>query len=262
MSAPHRGMLPSADASGAEAIPAGTARLSALTPRLLSQRPNALTQPRPRFTRSSRCRRYPHHRSRLSNAPCAPVIMPEGTMPGPPGSGVRNPPAGTALAPLSGSHLESAPRTSEILLCYTKGDECQWKSDAFDEARRFTKEHVFRLQTDTCTCGRRLNGQRKRSGALRCEERPCNDLCRIATEPAKLRPFSRSSTLPRFPDPFAAGCPHARLTWPYLPDMGILYHIWESCKEENIVYDMTCLHTRGLLWRQNPHLGRNGPSGF
>jgi hypothetical protein len=60
---------------------------SGAPPLLLSQRPNASTQPRPRFTRS---RRYPHRRSRLSKAPCAPVFVPAGTMPGPPGSGVTN----------------------------------------------------------------------------------------------------------------------------------------------------------------------------
>ncbi len=64
---------------------------SGAPPRLLSQRPNASTQPRPRFPRSRGCGRYPHHQSRLSKAPCAPVIMPAGTMPGPPGSGVTSP---------------------------------------------------------------------------------------------------------------------------------------------------------------------------
>jgi hypothetical protein len=66
----------------------GRARLSALRKRLLPRRPNALTQPRPRFTRTNGCRRYPHHRSRLSDAPRAPVVVPEGTMPRPPGNGV------------------------------------------------------------------------------------------------------------------------------------------------------------------------------
>jgi hypothetical protein len=68
----------------------GRARLSALCKRRLSRRPNALTQPRPRFTRSSGCRRYPHHRPRLSDAPRAPVVVPEGTMPGPPGDEVTS----------------------------------------------------------------------------------------------------------------------------------------------------------------------------
>ena len=36
------------------------------------------TQSRPRFARTGGCRRYPHHRSRLSQAPGTPVVMPEG----------------------------------------------------------------------------------------------------------------------------------------------------------------------------------------
>jgi hypothetical protein len=69
----------------------GRARLSALRKRLLPRRPNALTQPRPRFTRTNGCRRYPHHRPRLSDAPRTPVVVPEGTMPRPPGSGITSP---------------------------------------------------------------------------------------------------------------------------------------------------------------------------
>ena len=61
-------------------------------PRRLRRRPNARTQPRPRFTRSNICGRYPHHRPRLSEAPRSPVVLPAGTMPGPPGSGLRNRP--------------------------------------------------------------------------------------------------------------------------------------------------------------------------
>jgi hypothetical protein len=59
--------------------------------RRLSRRPNARTQPRPRFTRAGGRRRYPRRQSRLSGAPRAPVVMPAGTMPGPPGSGVTSP---------------------------------------------------------------------------------------------------------------------------------------------------------------------------
>ena len=61
-------------------------------PRRLQQRANAATQPRPRFARAGGCGCYPHHRSRLSQAPGAPVVMPEGTIPEPPGSGLRNRP--------------------------------------------------------------------------------------------------------------------------------------------------------------------------
>ena len=64
---------------------------SGAPPRLLSQRPNALTQLRPCFTRTRGRRRYPRRQSRLSQAPGAPVVMPAGTMPKPPGSGVTSP---------------------------------------------------------------------------------------------------------------------------------------------------------------------------
>jgi len=60
--------------------------------RRLPRRANAGSQSRPRFTRAGGCRRYPHRQSRLSQAPGAPVVMPEGTLPKPPGSGLRNRP--------------------------------------------------------------------------------------------------------------------------------------------------------------------------
>ena len=61
-------------------------------PRRLQQRANAATQPRPRFARAGGRGRYPRHQSRLSQAPGTPVVMPEGTMPEPPESGLRNRP--------------------------------------------------------------------------------------------------------------------------------------------------------------------------
>ena len=57
---------------------------SGAPPRRSPKRPNAPAQPRPRFTRAGGRRRYPHRRSRLSGAPRAPVVVPEGTMPGRP----------------------------------------------------------------------------------------------------------------------------------------------------------------------------------
>ena len=58
-------------------------------------RPYAETQSGPRFTRCSA--------PRLSEAPRAPVVMPAGSMPGPPESGSDEPPpAGTAPAPSVG----------------------------------------------------------------------------------------------------------------------------------------------------------------
>jgi hypothetical protein len=59
--------------------------------RRLPRRANARTQPRPRFTRNTMRRRYLRLESRLSEAPRAPVVVPEGTMPGPPGNGVTSP---------------------------------------------------------------------------------------------------------------------------------------------------------------------------
>jgi len=46
--------------------------------RRLPKRANAPAQPGPRFTRTRGCGRYPHRHSRLSKAPCAPVVMPAG----------------------------------------------------------------------------------------------------------------------------------------------------------------------------------------
>jgi hypothetical protein len=57
---------------------------SGAPPRRSPKRPNASAQPRPRFTRRRGRRRYPRRRSRLSGAPRAPVVVPEGSMPEPP----------------------------------------------------------------------------------------------------------------------------------------------------------------------------------
>jgi hypothetical protein len=62
---------------------------SGASPRLLPKRASALAQPRPRFAPTSGCGRYPHHQWRLSEAPRAPVVMPAGSMPGPPECGVH-----------------------------------------------------------------------------------------------------------------------------------------------------------------------------
>jgi hypothetical protein len=59
--------------------------------RRLPKRPNASAQPGPRFTRRRGRRRYPRRRSRLSAAPRAPVVVPEGSMPEPPEDGVTSP---------------------------------------------------------------------------------------------------------------------------------------------------------------------------
>jgi hypothetical protein len=90
LSAPHRQTLPLADASGAEAVPARTARLSALHDGACpGERTPGLSPGRASRGRADGC--YPRLRPRLSGAPRAPVVMPAGTMPGPPGSGVTSP---------------------------------------------------------------------------------------------------------------------------------------------------------------------------
>jgi len=63
---------------------------SGASQRRLPERANVPAQPRPCFTRSRGRRRYPHRQSRLSGAPRAPVVMPAGAIPGPPGSGVTS----------------------------------------------------------------------------------------------------------------------------------------------------------------------------
>ena len=74
-------------------------------PRRLPRRANARTQSRPRFTRNTMRRRYLRSEPRLSEAPRAPVLMPAGSMPGPPGSGGDEPPpAGTASRSVSRRH--------------------------------------------------------------------------------------------------------------------------------------------------------------
>ena len=67
-------------------------------------RPIAEARSGPRFTRCSAQALPRALASRLSEAPRAPVVMPAGSMPGPPGSGSDEPPpAGTAPAPSVGS---------------------------------------------------------------------------------------------------------------------------------------------------------------
>ena len=85
LSAPHHQMSPPEGASGAEAAQCRGRSPHGAPRRRLPKRPNASTQPRPRFARTRGRGRYPRRRSRLSGAPRAPVVVPEGTMPEPPG---------------------------------------------------------------------------------------------------------------------------------------------------------------------------------
>jgi hypothetical protein len=75
------------------------ARLSAL--HRGAWRSDATPQPRPRFPRCRGRRCYLRRVSRLSEAPRAPVVMPAGSMPGPPGSGVTSPARRYRTRPIS-----------------------------------------------------------------------------------------------------------------------------------------------------------------
>jgi len=100
MSARRHQMLPPECASGAVPPPdppslagggLGGGSPSGAPPRRLPKRPNASAQPGPRFTRKRGRGRCPRRRSRLSGAPRAPVVVPEGSMPEPPENGVTSP---------------------------------------------------------------------------------------------------------------------------------------------------------------------------
>jgi hypothetical protein len=67
------------------------------------------TRPRPRFTRTRGRGRYPRLQSRLSGAPRSPVVMPAGTMPGPPGSGVTSPARGNRTCSINRPSRGQAP---------------------------------------------------------------------------------------------------------------------------------------------------------
>jgi hypothetical protein len=117
MSAPHSQALPSESAPGA--VARHTPRcchLKALRARsplgaplaALAAQINATAQPRPRFGRTGGCGCYPHHRTHLQRCTsrtgrCAGRSDAQAAR-----EQFARLPAGTALAPLSGSHLESA----------------------------------------------------------------------------------------------------------------------------------------------------------
>ena len=85
----HQQALPLIDARARQRAPSGARSPSGASPRRSRTRPNVSTQPRPRFTPINGCGRYPHHDWRLSEAPRAPILLPAGSMPGPPGSGAH-----------------------------------------------------------------------------------------------------------------------------------------------------------------------------
>ena len=100
-SAPHRRMLPPDSASGADARHGRSACANPPLAGALASRRSAAalvagrtlaTRSRPRFARR-KCEGVTFaFASRLSQAPGSPVVMPAGTMPGPPGSGLRDRP--------------------------------------------------------------------------------------------------------------------------------------------------------------------------
>ena len=88
-SVPGRGSEPTPPSPACGGGKGGGRSPSGASPRRSRTRPNVSTQPRPRFTPASGCGRYPHHDWRLSEAPRAPILLPAGSMPGPPGRGAH-----------------------------------------------------------------------------------------------------------------------------------------------------------------------------
>ena len=123
--APRLPMLPPANASGAARATndplARTVRLRARSPlgaplRLLSPASERRTSAQAALHAMLYAGVTGALAARLSEAPRAPAIVPAGSMPGPPGSGLRVRPQDAALAPPSGSHPECAPRRARPAL--------------------------------------------------------------------------------------------------------------------------------------------------
>jgi len=98
----------------AQLICFGARSPSGASRRRLPERANAPTQPRPCFARTRGCRRYRHRQSRLSGAPRAPVVVPAGTMPKPPGSEVTSPARRNRTRPIQRLSPVDVPEPSEI----------------------------------------------------------------------------------------------------------------------------------------------------
>jgi hypothetical protein len=79
----------------------------------------------------------------VQRAPRGPVIVPDGTMPEAARERFARPPAGTALAPLSGSHLESA--LVERDGGAVSGDEDEGQARSANLFMRFSKPLKFNL---------------------------------------------------------------------------------------------------------------------
>ena len=132
-------------------------------PRFLSRRPNAATQPRPRFTPRRGRGRDPHRHSRLSEAPRAPVVMPAGTMPGPPGSGVTSPARRNRARPVSRLSPVDAP--SWVSLGYVTIIETYVNENVTNTLRADASSFTLLRAVERCCCGRGTGhaGQRPRS---------------------------------------------------------------------------------------------------
>jgi hypothetical protein len=85
--------------------------------RRLPERANAPAQSRPCFTPSGGSGGYPRRRSRLSGTLRAPVVMPAGTMPRPPGSRVTSPARRNRTRPIQRLSPVDVPEVSEIRYC-------------------------------------------------------------------------------------------------------------------------------------------------
>jgi hypothetical protein len=105
--------------------------------RRLPRRANARTQPRPRFTRNTMRRRYLRLESRLSEAPRAPVIVPGGTMPKPPGSGVTSPARGNRTRSINWLSPVDVPDVSETARLWSSRRQSQRVCICADESGRF-----------------------------------------------------------------------------------------------------------------------------
>jgi hypothetical protein len=80
----------------------------------------------------------------VQRAPRGPVIEPDGTMPEAARKRFARPPAGTALAPLSGSHLESALVERDGGAISRDGDEGQARStNLFVRLSKPLKSNLF-----------------------------------------------------------------------------------------------------------------------
>ena len=80
----------------------------------------------------------------VQRAPRGPVIVPDGTMPEAARERFARPPAGTALAPLSGSHLESALVERDGGATSRDGDEGQARSaNLFVGLSKLLKSNLF-----------------------------------------------------------------------------------------------------------------------